>query len=319
MTPSQRLVKLLLLLQRRGRTTTAGAAAHLGVTRRRALTDLKQLAEVAPIQRVGDTVDAEWVIDPLRGLPGIAFLDRLALEVGRDAVSFLKGTALGDGLDRAARCAPAPPARLSRHMDRKFRFKLEPSRRMDGLHDVMDAILDGLMRERTLDLTYAARRGHRHYAAFEPLTLVAYRRAIYIFGRQQGEDAVRRLSIDRVRSCEVGDTFDYPTDWRPDEALQPWFGVSSAGAVGPVSVRFDSHVARLVIDRRWHPTAQLEAAPDGGVVLHMTTGGPELVSFILEWGEHAEVLAPAGLRDQIAATLTNAAARYRPTPWNRAR
>jgi predicted DNA-binding transcriptional regulator YafY len=41
---------------------------------------------------------------------------------------------------------------------------------------------------------------------------------------------------------------------------------------------------------------------------------PDLESWILSWGEHAQVLAPTSLKNSIAARLREAASRYFPDP-----
>jgi hypothetical protein len=128
-----RLVQLLMLLQRRGRVSTAAAAACLGVPRRTALEDLKTLAEIAPVCHVGEGRSAEWVLAPVGARESLGPLDALALQVGRDAVSFLRGTTLEHCLERAVRSAPPVPPRFSRHLDRKLRLGTsDPTTRTPG-------------------------------------------------------------------------------------------------------------------------------------------------------------------------------------------
>ena len=52
--------------------------------------------------------------------------------------------------------------------------------------------------------------------------------------------------------------------------------------------------------------------PDGGYELKVPYSQPqELVMDILKYGPEVEVLGPPALRDQVAAALETAAARYR--------
>ena len=54
-----------------------------------------------------------------------------------------------------------------------------------------------------------------------------------------------------------------------------------------------------------------EAASDGGLTWRATVSGPiEIRLWILSWGDDVEVLEPAALRDDVAATHARAAARY---------
>jgi proteasome accessory factor B len=51
--------------------------------------------------------------------------------------------------------------------------------------------------------------------------------------------------------------------------------------------------------------------PDGSIVLSFEAGGRmEIISWILSYGEHAEVLAPADLRKEVGRKIMELAARY---------
>jgi predicted DNA-binding transcriptional regulator YafY len=78
-----------------------------------------------------------------------------------------------------------------------------------------------------------------------------------------------------------------------------------------VRIFFDDKVARFVRRRTWHPTQKITKA-EGGIVLTMQVAGTtELESWVLGFGEFAEVLEPAELRGKVAASLRKAAGRYR--------
>ncbi len=311
---SEAIVVLLLELMRRGRLSTAEASALLGREdtqgRRSTRRLLQRLCAIGPIRVMGEQRDRVYVLDPLDGVERVTDMDRIALRIGRDAVSFLEGTLLAEGLAKAASARGA--GRPLPDLDRKFRHLSEPEPHYERWQDVIDEIVDGLARARSLDLAYEARSGERHYPAFQPLTLCIYRRALYLLGRVPGRARTYRLRVDRIARATVGEAFDYPDDWDPDAELAPWFGMVARGEVEPVILRFAPEVAGLVRARRWHPTARLHDLPDGGVQLQMETGGDELVRFVLEWGETCEVLAPAWLRERVVAALSAALARYRP-------
>ena len=63
--------------------------------------------------------------------------------------------------------------------------------------------------------------------------------------------------------------------------------------------------------RRWHPTQTVETEADGSLLWRATVSGTiEIRLWILSWGDDVEVLAPAALRDDVAATHRRAAERY---------
>jgi proteasome accessory factor B len=76
-------------------------------------------------------------------------------------------------------------------------------------------------------------------------------------------------------------------------------------------LRFGAQVAARVAETRWHPSQELEREADGTLLWTATVSGSrEIRSWILGWGPDAEVLEPAGLRDEVAGLLAEAAARY---------
>jgi len=78
-----------------------------------------------------------------------------------------------------------------------------------------------------------------------------------------------------------------------------------------VNLRFSPAVATRVREARWHPTQVVAEEPDGSLSWRATVAGPiEIRLWILSWGDDVEVLAPAALRDDVAATHARAAASY---------
>lgn len=297
---------LLVALLRAGRLTTRGAMAVLGLEgaagRKRARRALKRLTEVGPVVRQGAGASTRYVLDPLGNVDRLTTLDQLALRVGRDAVSFLQGTLLAEGLDKAVG---------EQALDTRFVHRAEPEPCYAHHQDAIDGVLDGLVRTRTLSLTYG--RGHRRMDNLQPLTLVVYRRALYLLGRFADRPGkVYRLRVDRMRDVTTGSPFSYPPDWDPRAELAPWFGMVAQGEVSTVVLRFSPAVAPYVRERAWHPTAHSRSLPDGRLELTMTTGGAELLRFALEWGEHCEVVAPPALRAQVIASLEAARRLYEP-------
>ena len=312
MTAAQRLVRLYMHVIARGRTTTCVAAAAVGTSRRTTRRDLEHLAEVAPISARGCGRDREWIVDPLAEHRHVGIADRLGLLLSREAMRFLDGTLLTEVHERIEPTTSHAPATFRRDLDRKIRVKQEPVRLYAYHRDVIDEVVDGLLRGRLLRIEYRGRRhGVRVYDGFEPLTLVIYRRALYLVGRPSGSLAHRRLAVDRMTDCVIGSPFEYPADWDPDAALDPWFGIHAAESVDTVVLEFSARAADYVERRVWHPTAKLTRCADGRVRLEMQSGGVELVRFALEWGPQCKVISPGWLVDAVRDELAEALEAYR--------
>ena len=146
-TPSNRAarcVRALLYLLDRGRATTAEVARHVEATRRQTREDLKLLAQLAPIESAGERERRVWIAQPGTAVRGLALLDRISLELGREMGGFLRGTAIADGLSDFAPL-DGVPARFASHIDRKFRVRAEPSRSYVDCTETLDVVLDALL------------------------------------------------------------------------------------------------------------------------------------------------------------------------------
>ena len=70
-----------------------------------------------------------------------------------------------------------------------------------------------------------------------------------------------------------------------------------------VVLRFDPAIAARVGEATWHPSQRVEPEPDGSLVWRGRVSGTiEIRLWILSWGQQVEVLEPADLRADVAAT-----------------
>lgn len=74
-----------------------------------------------------------------------------------------------------------------------------------------------------------------------------------------------------------------------------------------IAIEFTRDVADYVESREWHKSQQIEERTDGSIVLHLEVSNDQpLRSWILSFGSHARVLAPASLADGIRGELERA-------------
>ena len=124
-------------------------------------------------------------------------------------------------------------------------------------------------------------------------------------------DAVRTFALDGLRAVEwqKGDGFAYPADYHPSKFAAGSFGLFP-GTPEPVRIFFDKTVERFVRRRQWHPSQDIARVP-GGIELTMTVAPTaDVASWVLSFGDRAQLLAPEVLRDRIAAELERAARAY---------
>ena len=136
--------------------------------------------------------------------------------------------------------------------------------------------------------------------------------ALYLVGWDETRDAIRTFKIERMRDVSLLPQ-SFPA---PDEEVvagmfeRAWDIIADQDPIDVV-LHFSPKVASRVREARWHPSERVEAAADGGLTWRATVSGPiEIRLWILSWGDDVEVLEPAALRDDVAATHARAAARY---------
>ena len=135
--------------------------------------------------------------------------------------------------------------------------------------------------------------------------------ALYLVGFDETRNAVRTFKVERIRDLSVTpDRFELPDAGQEAMFDQAWDIIADQEPV-EVVIRFAPSVAARVQEARWHPSQQVSVEADGSLTWRATVAGTiEVRLWALQWGDDAEVLAPASLRDDVAATVRRAAARY---------
>jgi proteasome accessory factor B len=136
--------------------------------------------------------------------------------------------------------------------------------------------------------------------------------AVYVMGFDETRDAMRTFKVERISDLTVtADRFDPPDAAALEAALQRAWDIIGDQAEIDVVLRFSPSVAARVREATWHPTQQVEEAPDGSLRWTARVAGPvEIRLWILSWGDEVEVLAPDELRSDVRDRLRRAAEQY---------
>lgn len=136
--------------------------------------------------------------------------------------------------------------------------------------------------------------------------------ALYLIGWDESRDALRTFKIERIRAVSLTPrTFEAPEGGVLEQALRRAWDIIADQPATEVALRFSPTVAARVAETTWHPDQRTSRAADGSLEWRATVSGTiEVRLWILSWGDDVEVLAPADLRDDVAATHRRAAARY---------
>lgn len=115
----------------------------------------------------------------------------------------------------------------------------------------------------------------------------------------------RTFAIDRIESLAVLDErFDPAAGFSPDGYFGESWRLERGAGKRRVALRFSPYQARWVRGRVWHPTQEVREDADGSLVLAFTVSGlGEVKRWAMQYGAGVEVLAPAELREAVAAEV----------------
>ena len=136
--------------------------------------------------------------------------------------------------------------------------------------------------------------------------------ALYLIGFDETRDAIRTFKVERIGDLAITTrTFEAPETATLASALSKAWDIIADQPEVDVVLRFAPNVATRVREATWHPTQVVEELEDGSLAWRARVSGTiEIRLWILQWGDDVEVLEPRTLRDDVAATLRRAVARY---------
>lgn len=175
------------------------------------------------------------------------------------------------------------------------------------------ALHQAIREQRLMRIDYFANTtGERSRRVIEPYHLYNTKGDWYLLAFDRGRDGKRTFHAGRIAEYEIlPDQFARRDSISIEEWVQSSFGAEGGGEPVEVVIAFDAYQARWIRERQWHATAQVEAQPDGGVVLRLWTSGlGEVKRWVMQYGSHAKVLAPDSLRLAVAEEVRKMMAVY---------
>lgn len=294
----------------------AEIARLTGMTTRTVYRDIRALEEELAVP----------VFQARRGHYGIErrfFLPPLRLSVPEAIVLFLASRLIArwsDQHDAAVvsaftKLADALPQPIARHVAATM-LTVGEHESNEPFTRSFSAVARGWAEGRVVELVYDPGTGTEKRTRVQPYFLEpdAALRSVYLIGFDEPAGAMRTYKVERIRSATLTqDRYEIPDDFDPDAWLANSWGIwSSEGTpTALVRLRFDASVAHRVREAVWHRSQELTELEGGGVELTVTVAGVvEIQPWIMSWGGAVEVLEPPELRDAVAASVREAAARY---------
>lgn len=181
----------------------------------------------------------------------------------------------------------------------------------------LDLIVGALLDSRRLRFDYTGTDDRAEHVTVDPLSMVIYEHQFYVLvkkldGTYYPYRFARMTGIERL-----AETFAYPTksEYDPASVLALGFGIHTSGTspVEEVEVVLSGAWAKYAMTHRWHPSQQVTRLDDGTVrVVLRVRRCRELQTWVLSFGEHARVVRPERLREDVSTRLAKASALYAP-------
>lgn len=200
-------------------------------------------------------------------------------------------------------------------LDRKFLFAAKGGEAaLPEKAAVLDDIIGALLESRRVAFRYTHNDGREERCSVEPLSLVVYGHQFYLLARTAGSKPYpyRFARIDGVSSHAK---FAYPgsLEYDPRRLLATAFGIHLRVDREPakVVVRLRGAWASYAKSHRWHPTQTSHPKADGSVDVELTVVPcAEVETWVLSFGDAAEVIGPMELRERVSGRLRAAANLY---------
>jgi len=148
---------------------------------------------------------------------------------------------------------------------------------------------------------YTASRDEHTERTVRPYHLYNVKGDWYLIAFDELRGKFLNFLVGRMEDWEVLDqTFQREAGFSIEKHMGSAFQAERGGETAEVAIRFDAQQARYMRERRWHETQQIEELEGGGLVLRFQTSGlDEVKRWVMQYGGHAEVLEPEGLREAI--------------------
>ena len=315
-----RVHDIIRLIEARHGITLAELEEETGVNRRTIHRDL------AVIQEAGYPLVSDWqegvkvyrFLTRFKDIPPITFTlqELMSLHLLRGQAEQLLGTPFHDDITAVFRkIRSVLPPRYAAHLERISGVSLPL---LQGQRDygrsaaVIEQLRHALLHQYRVSISYRAQgREHPETYRLDPYTLVLHKGGLYLLGHAHNRQSLRTFAVERITGVTVEEgRFELPEEYHPEERFRKAFGIVGEEEYS-VTVRFDAAVADSVAERQWHPSQQVQRLGDGGVEISFTAGGKlEILSWLLSYGAHAELLSPPEWRVELAAISSRLAETY---------
>ncbi|ACH39784.1 helix-turn-helix transcriptional regulator, putative [Citrifermentans bemidjiense Bem] len=315
-----RVHDVIRLIEARHGISISELAEETGVNKRTIHRDLAAIQE-AGYPLISDWQDGEKVyrfLTRFKDVPPISFTlqELMTLSLLRSQLDLLKGTPFLEDMQSVFRKVNSVlPPRLAAHMERIAEVSLpllQGKRDYSRCAESLQTIRHALLYQHSIVITYQPpNRPEPVEYLVDPYTLLFQKGGIYLLGYAQQRQALRTFAVERIAKVEPRqERFEIPEGFRPGQALGGAFGIVAEPPMDVV-IHFSAGIAHAIKDRVWHASQQVKEERDGSLTLTFHAGGKmEILSWLLSYGAHAELISPPELREELTRLVQDTSRLY---------
>ncbi len=267
-----------------------------------------------------DTNATKWVLERLTKVNEhfvLSSRELLALYLARGLLIPLKDTPFYADLDSIFKKIEGRIGTKSQdyfnELNSEFQFEPGPRWGLGIDPDLLETVRACCAEKQLLEVTYAsANGGDKRPRRLGPQFLYFAKGSLYLVAEDMEKSGVKVFSVPRMTEAKMLDE-EYegePVD--PQTYFQGTFGVFKAGPPVKVTIHFSPLIAPFVRERRWHETQGVVALADGSIQLGIEVAvTPELVQWVLGFGENATVMEPMELRHKVIESAGKVLEKYK--------
>jgi proteasome accessory factor B len=314
-----RLIRLIEVLKKGGGHNATGLAKTCNVSRRTIFRDIEVLRFAGLPVGYDEELDCYKMmcgddLQPIRVTPSEAFaLVAIVLQTGlRDRLPIYESAAsathkLWSGVSATAK------RRLHR-LRRAIVVRPSQTNTLSGKAKLFQQLVEARVSGRVVRIAYDTGQDNSIIkTTLRPYQLVSCQHNWYVVGRSSYHGEVRTFSLSRVSHPKLlSKRYRVPRDFNLDRYVgNAWALHPGTGEDYAVAVRFSRAVATSVTDTYWHRTQQIESEKSGAIIFRAQVSGlNEIASWILSFGDQAEVIEPAPLRQLVSQHVRKLASLY---------
>jgi predicted DNA-binding transcriptional regulator YafY len=236
--------------------------------------------------------------------PTYIFSEALALLVAARAAQVIPGVnsaELAAAIARLESIFPDELRPLLKEAAEKLPLHATGSHRQEMITLLHRALVE--CRQVSIAYSSSSHSGEVKERIIEPYNIMPYGRSWHLIAYDHQREAVIIFKVDRIHEAHLLETcYTKPADFDLDAYLGDGWGImrGEARPIEEVRLIFEPQAGRWVAEEQWHKSQQVEILEDGCTRVVFRVGvTPEMVNWILYYGERVQVESPEWLREEV--------------------